>query len=174
MWIILNSFYWIFYYFSVVPMPSNELKTDFFGLSSSSSSNTAVSTNPTSFLPPPPMPPPDLGDYTSSLSYGHMTMVNHFYFWSLQIKLSLFIIRLIPVVWRIHYRLYVLVYITHLKIHHVLVQQHHTESLMNELTVFHSIIHHVYVFMSVVLLYSIKKQNFFCECWMCIVFKFDS
>lgn len=61
-------------------MPSNELKTDFFGLSSSSSSNTAVSTNPTSFLPPPPMPPPDLGDYTSSLSYGHMTMVNHFYF----------------------------------------------------------------------------------------------
>jgi hypothetical protein len=51
-------------------MPSNELKADFFGLSSSS--NTAASTNASSFLPPPPMPPPDLGDYTSSLSYGHM------------------------------------------------------------------------------------------------------
>jgi len=50
-------------------MPSNELKTDFFGLSSS---NAVASTNASSFLPPPPMPPPDLGDYTSSLSYGSM------------------------------------------------------------------------------------------------------
>ncbi|CAF2514715.1 unnamed protein product [Rotaria sp. Silwood2] len=53
---------------TVVPMPSNELKTDFFGLSSSSNAGVAATT--TSFLPPPPMPPPDLGDYTSSLSYG--------------------------------------------------------------------------------------------------------
>ncbi|CAF3537151.1 unnamed protein product [Rotaria sp. Silwood1] len=60
---------------TVVPMPSNELKTDFFGLSSSSS-NAGVSTTTTSFLPPPPMPPPDLGDYTSSLSYGHMPITN--------------------------------------------------------------------------------------------------
>ncbi|CAF3080542.1 unnamed protein product [Rotaria socialis] len=59
---------------TVVPMPTNELKTDFFGLSSSS--NAAVSATTTSFLPPPPMPPPDLGDYTSSLSYGHMSMPN--------------------------------------------------------------------------------------------------
>jgi len=59
---------------TVVPMPSNELKTDFFGLSSSS--NPATSANASSFLPPPPMPPPDLGDYTSSLSYGHMPMSN--------------------------------------------------------------------------------------------------
>ena len=54
----------------VVPLPSNELKADFFGLSSASS--TTSSANSASFLPPPPMPPPDLGDYTSSLSYGHM------------------------------------------------------------------------------------------------------
>lgn len=50
-------------------MPSNELKADFFGLSSS---NISTSASATSFLPPPPMPPQDLGDYTSSLSYGHM------------------------------------------------------------------------------------------------------
>lgn len=61
-------------------MPSNELKTDFFGLSSSS--NTAASSAPTLFLPPPPPPPPpmpqsDLSDYASSLSYGHMSMVNN-------------------------------------------------------------------------------------------------
>ncbi|CAF1104064.1 unnamed protein product [Adineta ricciae] len=55
---------------SIVPMPSSEAKTDFFGLSSSS--NMAASTASNTFLPPPPMPPPDLGDYTSSLSYGHM------------------------------------------------------------------------------------------------------
>ncbi|CAF1236604.1 unnamed protein product [Rotaria magnacalcarata] len=58
---------------TVVPMPTSELKTDFFGLSSS---NAAISAATTSFLPPPPMPPPDLGDYTSSLSYGHMSMPN--------------------------------------------------------------------------------------------------
>ena len=53
----------------VVPLPSNELKADFFGLSS-----TASSVNATTFLPPPPpMPPADLGDYTSSLSYGHIS-----------------------------------------------------------------------------------------------------
>jgi len=56
---------------TVVPLPSSELKADFFGLSSSSS-NAGASTNASSFLPPPPMPPPDLGDYASSLSYGHM------------------------------------------------------------------------------------------------------
>ncbi len=61
--------------FLVVPMPSNELKADFFGLSSTS--NAGASATASSFLPPPPMPPPDLGDYTSSLSYGHMPMVNH-------------------------------------------------------------------------------------------------
>jgi len=55
---------------TVVPLPSNELKTDFFGLSSSS--NVGASASASSFLPPPPMPPPDLGDYTSSLSYGHI------------------------------------------------------------------------------------------------------
>jgi hypothetical protein len=55
-------------------LPSNELKTDFFGLSTSL--NAVASSNPSSFLPPPPMPPPDLGDYTASLSYGHMPMVN--------------------------------------------------------------------------------------------------
>jgi len=54
---------------TIVPMPSNELKADFFGLSSS---NVPTSANASSFLPPPPMPPQDLGDYTSSLSYGHM------------------------------------------------------------------------------------------------------
>jgi hypothetical protein len=63
--------------FLVVSLPSNELKTDFFGLSSSS--NVAAG-NANSFLPPPPMPPPDLGDYTSSLSYGHMPMVNNHLF----------------------------------------------------------------------------------------------
>lgn len=56
---------------SVLPLPTTELKADFFGLSSSST-NTASSTNTTTFLPPPPMPPPNLGDYTSSLSYGHI------------------------------------------------------------------------------------------------------
>jgi hypothetical protein len=73
----------------VVPMPSNELKTDFFGLSTSSSS--AAAANPTSFLPPPISH--DLSDYASSLmmpppppppplasNYGHMKMVNYLLF----------------------------------------------------------------------------------------------
>lgn len=54
---------------SVVPLPTNELKADFFGLSSTS--NVGGTANATTFLPPPP-PPADLGDYTSSLSYGHI------------------------------------------------------------------------------------------------------
>lgn len=62
-------------------MPSNEIKSDFFGLSSSSNAGIAAPT--TSFLPPPPMPPPDLGDYTSSLSYGHMPMVKNISFFCL-------------------------------------------------------------------------------------------
>ena len=67
----------LFLFDEVVPMPSTELKTDFFGLSSSASSNAALSATATSFLPPPPMPPTDLGDYTSTLSYGHMPMVTN-------------------------------------------------------------------------------------------------
>jgi len=69
---------------TVVPMPTNELKADFFGLSTASSSTAAVaSSNVGSFLPPPM--PQDLGDYTPSLmmpppppksAYGHMSMNN--------------------------------------------------------------------------------------------------
>jgi len=58
------------FFFSVVPLPANELKADFFGLSSTS--NVGATASATTFLPPPP-PPADLGDYTSSLSYGHIS-----------------------------------------------------------------------------------------------------
>jgi len=124
-------------------MPSSELKADFFGLSTSS--NTAASASASSFLPPPPMPPPDLGDYTSSLSYGHMSMVNYFLF---RIFFLLFICRIIQVVYHLHY---VLLCIIHLKTHHVLVQQQLTENQMNKLK----------IYVCVVFMYSIKKNIFF-------------
>ncbi len=70
-----------FVLFLVVIKPSDEYdKLIFFILSSSS--NAVVSASASSFLPAPPMPPPSyLEDYKSSLSYGHISMVNnHFLF----------------------------------------------------------------------------------------------
>jgi hypothetical protein len=83
------------------------------------------------------MPPPDLGDYTSSLSYGHMPMVNdHLVFFFCRTLFLLFICRVIQVVCHLHYHHYVLEYIIHLKIHHVLVRQQLMENLMNRLKIF--------------------------------------
>jgi hypothetical protein len=121
-------------------MPSNELKTDFFGLSTSAPS--AAAANPTSFLPPPISH--DLSDYASSLmmpppppppplasNYGHMKMVNYLLFFL--INFYFFRYRIMLVVCRLHY---VLVCIIHLKIHHGLVQQQHMENQMNKQMVF--------------------------------------
>jgi RNA recognition motif-containing protein len=63
--------------FSVVPLPSSELKADFFGLSNATSTSNVNSFVGASM-------PQDLGDYTASLmmpppppsAYGHLSMVD--------------------------------------------------------------------------------------------------